>query len=110
MDLIRQKKVKKELNETEDRESDADNNNFPIITHLNNISHSIFSNVEVKFKETISNFTIQLDFMVINFTSPTILNKSSLSIRECYIVKAMTWNQTQKTLWIHRWSIRSLQW
>ena len=42
------KEAKKEHNETEDKKADAaDDNEVPLITHVNNIMHSIFSNVEV---------------------------------------------------------------
>ena len=42
------KEAKKEHNEAEDKKADAaDDNAVPLITHVNNIMHSIFSNVEV---------------------------------------------------------------
>ena len=42
------KEAKKEHNEAEDKKADAaDDNEVPLITHVNNIMHSIFSNVEV---------------------------------------------------------------
>ena len=42
------KEAKKEHNEAEDEKADAaDDNAVPLITHVNNIMHSIFSNVEV---------------------------------------------------------------
>ena len=42
------KDVKKEHNEAEDKKAEADDDNVvPLITHVNNIMHSIFSNVEV---------------------------------------------------------------
>ena len=42
------KEVKKEHNEAKDKRADADDDNeVPIITPVNNIMHSIFSNVEV---------------------------------------------------------------
>ena len=42
------KEAKKEHNEAEDKKADAaDDNTVPLITHVNNIMHSIFSNVEV---------------------------------------------------------------
>ena len=42
------KEAKKEHNEAEDKKADAaDDNEVPLITHVNNIMHAIFSNVEV---------------------------------------------------------------
>ena len=42
------KEAKKKHNEAEDKKADAaDDNAVPLITHVNNIMHSIFSNVEV---------------------------------------------------------------
>ena len=42
------KEAKTKHNEAEDKKADAaDDNDVPLITHVNNIMHSIFSNVEV---------------------------------------------------------------
>ena len=42
------KEAKKEHNEAEDDKADAaDDNDVPLVTHVNKIMHSIFSNVEV---------------------------------------------------------------
>ena len=92
------KGVKKEHNEAEDKKTDVDDNEVPLIIHVNNIVHSLFSNMEVL--KTTSKFTIQMDFMLFNLTFPTNLKEPTLSIRECYIVKVMTLKQIQKTLWI----------
>ena len=81
------KEVKKEHNEAEDKKADADDDNeVPLITHVNNIMHSIFSNVEVY----INNLQ--------NYKSNRLYAHKSMSIRECYIAKAMTLNQIHKTL------------
>ena len=42
------KEVEKQNNEAEDKKADPDDDKgVPLITHVNNIMHSIFSNVEV---------------------------------------------------------------
>ena len=102
------KEVKEEHNEGEDKKGDTDDNDeVPLITHVNNIMHSIFSNVEVYI--TISKVTIQMDFMLINLKLQTFLKGPSRSIGECHIAEGMTLKQIRKMVWMHPWRIHSFQ-
>ena len=94
---VESKEVKKEYNEAEVKKAVADDDNeVPVITHVNNIMHSIFSNVDVYLNnQQVHN---SKGFMLKHPTFPKILKEPSLCIRECYIVKAMTLKQIQKTL------------
>ena len=101
------KEVKKEHNETEDKNAEADDNEVPIITHVNNIMHSIFSKVEVYINNqqiyNSNGLYAHKSYISNNF-------KEAISeYKECYIVKVITLKQYQKMLWIIPWGVHSFQ-
>ena len=66
------------------------------VTYVNNIMHSIFSNVEVYIRT--SRFTIPMDSMHTSLTFQTTLRQPSLNTREFCIVKAMTMSRILRIL------------
>ena len=89
------KEVKKEhKEEAKAEEKTAEEEPVSPVTHVNNILHSIFSNVEVY----INKFTTPKDCMRTNLIFPTTLRQPSLNTREFCIVKAMTMNRIVKIL------------
>ena len=66
----------------------------PLITHVNNILHSIFSNAELYITTTKS--TIRTDFMLTNLTFLTISKVHCQNARESCIVKSMTMKKIQR--------------
>ena len=77
------KEVKKEHKEeakAEEEKTVEEEAPVPLVTHVNKILHSIFSNVE----EYINKFTFLMDYMGTNLTFPTISREPSLNTREFF--------------------------
>ena len=67
----------------------------PLVTHVNNILHSIFSNVEVY----INKFTTLMDCMRTNLTFPTTSGEPSLRTREFCTARGTTIKNFLMKLW-----------
>ena len=81
----RQQETKADEEATEEEEREAP---IPLVNHVNNTLHSIFSNV--KCTSIISKFTTLMDCMRTNLTFPTIWRDPSLNTREFCTARATT--------------------
>ena len=100
-DTYKSKKKKREHKDesvvfTETGTDDEEEEEVPRVTYVNNIMHSIFSNLKCTL--TISRFTIPMDSMHTSLTIRTTLRQPSLNTREFCIVKAMTTNRILRIL------------
>ena len=102
------KEAKKEHIEAEDKKADAaDDNEVPLITHVNNIMHSIFSNVEVCINNQQiynSNGLYAHKFYNSNNFKGAISEYKGVLHCEGYDFEA-----NLRTLWITPWRIHSFQ-
>ena len=100
------KEVKKEFNETEDKKADADDDEIPLITHVNNM-HSIFSNVEVYINNqqifSSKGLYAHKSYITNNF-------KGAISeIKGVLHCEGYDFEANPKTPWITPWRIHSFQ-
>ena len=96
------KEVKEEHKENakvEQEETAEEDDSVPLVTHVNNILHSIFSNVEVYINNQ-QIYTL-MDCMRTNVTYPTTSREPSLNTREFCTARGTTMKNFQTNLWKH---------
>ena len=92
------KEVKKEHKEeakAEDEETQKEEAPVSLVTHVNNILNSVFSNVEVYF----NNQQTLMDCMRTNLTFPTTSREPSLILREFCTARCTTMKNFLMKLW-----------
>ena len=93
------KKEHKEEAKPEEEEMAEEDDPVPLVTHVNNILHSINNQFTMKFTSTISKFTTLMDCMRTNRIIPTTSREPSLKTKEFCSARGTTMKNFLMKLW-----------